>query len=114
MINKNIKVGDEVPPEIRLQVYKEALENIEKSFDLGICLMLPMILWGLKSYLDRGPDGKSFNWRDTEKIFPEMKGISMAVNYTDIHKTAIDIRSEYLTEAIKKLSNEKTRSQKTV
>lgn len=104
-------VGILVPKEIRLEVYKEALEifkNNTKKSDLntksGLCLLLPCILWDLENFLDKAPDGKHWSYSDTGKRFPELTDNVIE----DIEKCgeeeAIKKRTEYLEQFIKKLS----------
>jgi hypothetical protein len=58
-----------VPDTIRLEVYKEALANVEKGY--GLCLLLPTKLWDIH-YLDDGPDGLDWDFDDTKIAFPEL------------------------------------------
>lgn len=67
-----------VPKKKRIEVYKKAIEIIEKNeivYELqvrGLCLLLPCILWNLKSYLDDSPRGCVWNHYDSQKMFPEI------------------------------------------
>lgn len=110
MIGYHINFSQVVPEHIRLCVYHEALKRIEETIDgtrcgLGLCLFLPMILWG-KEIFDTTP----LFHTETEYLFPEMKGISedigriMHFEYTRFQEESLKIRKQYLTNAIKKLS----------
>ena len=102
MKNEHIKVGMIVPEVIRLQVYKEVLSKINNGEEIyGLCLQLPMTLWGLPDFLDDGPDNVYWSYYDTERIFPEMKGIFKAVK--DRFERD-QIRKVYLENAIKSLT----------
>jgi len=104
MKNENILPGQIVPEDIRLELYKEALEKIDLCSRLGLCLYLPMLLWGLNNALQSAPNGEGWYWEDTEEMFPEMDGISrdMRVPYCIDPR---NIRIQYLESAIAKLSN---------
>lgn len=71
---KNLK--QEIDPQIRLEVYKELLEiyqnQLEPNGYYGFCLDLPVVLWGLNSYLDKSPDGLPFHYEDAMIAFPEL------------------------------------------
>jgi hypothetical protein len=110
MKNKNILPREVVPEKIRLGIYKKALTQVEAGYlshELSgnkLCLLLPCLLWDLESYLDDITPGVYFNWYDTPKMFPEMKGIVAEVRgLKDSERTLI--RIEYLTNAINKLKN---------
>lgn len=109
MKNKNILPGEVVPAKIRLKVYKEALDIISndtlKQFELGIglCLMLPCVLWGLAHYTDQHPLNRTWNYKDSEYIFPEISGISMdQLSFYDVTEVEEKntLRMIYLIKAI--------------
>lgn len=110
MKNKKILPNQLVPKKIRLGVYKEALrliENNEHKHDLGgfgLCLLLPSILWNLKSFLNDAPNGEDWNFETTSKMFPELENfLSKGIygHYTDENRIA------FLKESINTLSNRK-------
>lgn len=75
---KNLKVA--VPVEIRLEVYENTLSFIENKgqrlnvdYKEGLCIILPVILWGMESMFEKTPDGSCWSWRDTTTAFPEFK-----------------------------------------
>lgn len=78
MKNEDIKPGDLVPAEIRLQVYEEAMNAIESNKQVGglrehwLCLLLPCILWDLKDYKLDAPCGKEWLIMNTTDMFPEL------------------------------------------
>jgi hypothetical protein len=71
---KNLK--DVVPKEIRLQVYKDALDYYHtpkkdrRNWAEGLCLLLPCILWDLCHYLD---DSIVWDYDETSTAFPELE-----------------------------------------
>jgi hypothetical protein len=78
MRNKEYTLEKELPPHIRLEVYKEALEIVREGgqryneFGEGLCLLLPCVLWGLTSFLKNSPTNTTWNARKTPKAFPEL------------------------------------------
>lgn len=69
-------LDSEIPPEIRLLVYKKAISQIKRKTytkygleSAQLCLLLPCILWDLKSYTSFGPN--NYNWENTNNAFPE-------------------------------------------
>lgn len=86
MKNKHIKnLSQEVPPQIRVEVYEEAIKrteiainNYDKKHDLpfdysaGLCLLLPVCLWDLKDCHQETPDGSWWSHYDTLLAFPEL------------------------------------------
>jgi hypothetical protein len=116
MKNQNILPSTVVPSNIRLEVYKEAIDLIQKNpayvDSLGLCLLLPMLLWGLEDHLSAAPNGHYWNFEHTENMFPEMFGIVDEIRDvcldTDDNKICFlnrkVVRERYLSNAIKKLS----------
>lgn len=82
MKNEDIIPGQLVPKDIRLQVYKEAIEVLENgkngidkynlSLGFGLCLILIPILYDLEDFLANAPNGQSQSWTDTTSMFPEL------------------------------------------
>jgi len=71
-------LDSEIPPEIRLLVYKKAICQIKRKTytkygleSAYLCLLLPCILWNLKTYENCGPN--LYNWENTNNAFPEFK-----------------------------------------
>lgn len=90
MKNINIDIKKTVPQAIRLQVYKESLKILQdvnnsikykieqKKYygmfgSIGLCVLLPCVLWDLESLLDNGYNFKVWDYRDTIIGFPELK-----------------------------------------
>lgn len=110
---------EELPIEIRLEVYKEALDNITNlstsyTYDLGdnrsLCLLIPCILWGLDTYLNNAPNKEDWSFNDTSIAFPECsKKVRDSINslYTNPDSNIPErnkLRIEYLNKWIKDLS----------
>lgn len=108
MKNEQYQLGKPIPDSVRLEVYKEALEKYKEvpcSLD-GLCLSLPMVLWGLNNYLDRDPKGERWDYTLTPKSFPELTE-EWLVNITKTinEKQAVKLRVKFLKQAIKSLSS---------
>lgn len=114
MKNKSILPNTLVPSEIRLEVYKEALETIVDNKPrcfLGLCLLLPVLLNHL---METAPNGEYWLFAHTENMFPEMKGIVEEMNRLyrvtkDYEILALNrkvVRERYLNNAIDKLQFE--------
>lgn len=96
-------LGDELPREVKLEVYVKALEIIKEDklvygleTNLFLCLLLPCILWDLKSYLHYQLSGKVWVYYRTKKSFPE-------INYKAIEE--LKISSAIRKRRIKELEN---------
>lgn len=73
MRNKKYLLGDNIPKKVRLDVYTRAIDyyknillkgeitNEYKKLGIGLCIVLPCCLWGLKNYMDKGPN--NYNWQ---------------------------------------------------
>lgn len=103
----------EVPKDIRLEVYKEALDIIsnnirhESGSGFSLCLLLPCLLWDLDWYCNLAPDKDSWDWRDTTKAFPELTKdiITNIITYNNDNETKRNkIRINFLQDSIKLLS----------
>lgn len=120
MKNTHIKSLEEiVPPNIRLEIYKEALCIVENQlnnykghrdhnsyFPRGLCLLLPLLLWDLPSVYSNTPNENIWNYYETSIAFPELttdviKTISTAYTYQD----RIETRIKFLTSFIETLTN---------
>ena len=96
-------LGDEIPKEVKLEVYKKALEIIKEdkplyglNDSLYLCLLLPCILWDLKSFSYFQPNGKNWLYDYTKKSFQE-------INYREIQK--LKTSSNIKERRIKELEN---------
>jgi hypothetical protein len=106
MKNTDILPGQLVPEEIRLEIYREALRQLDEPLkyeleDYYLCLLLPCILWELEYYLD-DPDSGSWEYLQTKKMFPEIQGIEIEVLNKE-ESALYDIRKRYLESAIQTL-----------
>lgn len=108
MKNTHIKNLHQVVPEkIRLRIYKKVLKDLEKTGrcknSVGLCLILPTVLWDLDDLLDKCPDGSFWSWRDTGKAFPELtqKVLSDIFQSNNI----LEIRKVFLRTWIKNLES---------
>ena len=89
MKNTHIKAGQEVPIELRKEIYREALEVIEKRKDenrdnFGLCYFLLMILYGMekpKQVYRHPTSGDTLHWSKTADMFPELKDFLNYDNY---------------------------------
>jgi hypothetical protein len=109
MKNTNIHPGQLVQEEIRLEVYKEALKQLDEPeierYGLTrflTCLRLPCILWELQDVDDYSPSGHYWYVGDTKKMFPEIKGIRHEARET-VEAECYPIRKRYLESAIQTL-----------
>ena len=91
MRNENILPKEEVPLEIRIQVYKEALQklNSNKNFynlsGKALCFLLPCILWDLNFYTDNSPSGEYWCSKAAIKMFPEIKELLSLRGYFGLY-----------------------------
>ena len=112
MKNYDCTLEEVVPSEIRLEVYKEALnfiENDKKEYGLdkydGLCLLLPCIMWDLNHFLNNDPNGNYWYYGDTQYSFPEFGKLIHLIkdcNYDE----KIETRIKVLKSCIKTLENE--------
>jgi hypothetical protein len=112
MKNEHIKSLKEViPAEIRLEVYKEALNCIKNNINIsgmgsyGLCMVFPCLLWGLDDYVNRTPTGDTWSFFDTKRAFPELT--NEVIDKIELQQELIDrnkLRIRYLKQFIKKLS----------
>ena len=123
LINIEYDLTKNLPPkDIRLNVYKEALEyycniqdggscnyNADNESGLGLCLILPVLLWNLNSYLDNLEiNDKTHYWcyRDTKIAFPEIVYWVIDIKDTDDYSDKLILRIKAMEDCIKKLSSE--------
>jgi hypothetical protein len=74
MKNTHIKAGQEVPIELRKEIYREALEVFENDiifFKQGLCVLLPKLLWGLRN--ESLVLYKNHHFSKTFFMFPELE-----------------------------------------
>lgn len=112
MKNTHIKtLTKPIDKNTRLSVYKETLERFnqkqgdQKQVD-GLCLLLPMVLWGLEHYLDDYLDEETRQnwwWTNTPTAFPELTK-KVLYKIMSAYEERDAIRIKYLKEWIEKLS----------
>jgi len=111
MKNLDILPNQEVPPNIRLEVYKEALQLIQSDTDrskrnklgIGLCLLLPVLLWELECYCSKLSNGRVWFYDQITKMFPELTSKKIDI-ITRTHADQRDkIRIEFLKEMIQRL-----------
>jgi len=108
MKNIQIKPYDLVPKEIRIQVYKEAIKRIKTNthnqLGIGICLVIPCILWGLEFFLDPAPNGDYWTFKITQEMFPEITDeVIDRIKEVDSEKNQNRMRIKVLEEIVKEL-----------
>ena len=109
MKNTHIKtLTKPIDKNTRLSVYKETLERFLNQQEVdGLCLLLPMVLWGLEDYLKYYLDEETgMNWcfKDTPTAFPELTQEVRDKISSARDEERIAIRAKYLEEWIEKLS----------
>lgn len=99
----------EVPKDIRLEVYKEALRYYEnKEYEdpanfFGLCLVLPCILWD--DWTEKQPDGTYWDYLSSKKAFPELTDkVINNINATLRGGQDMKLRKKYLKQWIKELT----------
>ena len=95
-----------VPLKLRIKIYKEALKYYKEpsdNFYSGLCILLPMLLWELDSYLNDAPNGNSWNWSDTSTAFPEIDEYLFVITDCNDSSERRKLRIKILTSILKKL-----------
>ena len=74
MKNKKILSNTLVPEKLRFKLYKRAYDDIINGTPIatGLCISLPMYLWGLTDVYDLTPNGEHWYAVDTPNMFPEL------------------------------------------
>jgi len=118
MRNKEITLKEPVPNKIRKIVYQQALKYYQdflvkphtkylligdEPSTLGLCLLLPCILWDLRNYLNNSPIGDEWNHRETVFGFPEIREYTLEISETKEHKDRLELRIKVLTEILTNL-----------
>ena len=89
----------------RLQVYKEALEEKSIIIKYGLCLGLPLILWGHEDHFGLTPEGRRWTHGHTPTAFPELT--HEIIMYLDKHRDqANKLRMQFLSSSIKKIEKQ--------
>ena len=113
-----LNLKQEVPLDIRIEVYKDAikyLENVLKDgydeYSVALCILLPCLLWKLNSFFSLTPDGYNWGTNQTVIAFPELKTwLPVNDSFTKEHKRLYRIqkRIDFLKETITELKLIKT------
>lgn len=116
--NQHIKnLSKIVPIDIRLETYKETLKLFDKEIELvfsarnklnelSLCLVLPMVMWGMKAVTDRQPDGKVWEYWNTVNAFPEFtSGDKLKIELSKVKSDRNNIRVKLLKKYIKQLKS---------
>lgn len=98
------KITEIVPDEIRVKVFKKAIDIIKRKkpkFGLNalqLCFILPCILFDQKSYLEG--DWYSF---DTRKMFPEITddNVTLIENSKEPNKVRIELLTQWIEQLTK-------------
>lgn len=123
MKNQNILPNTLVPRKIRLEVYKEALEIMTKKTEghseeydhlgSGLCLLLPVLLWGLKDFRSDFVNKNGitvWDWRDTSNMFPELT--EEAIDSIEGDEKESNFKRKYLLNSFIEKARKKTFSTK--
>ena len=93
MRNKKYILGNKIPKKVRLDVYMRAIDyyknillkgeitNEYKKLGIGLCIVLPCYLWGLKSYMDKGPNNYDWQYWKAADSFIEADTLIRFVKY---------------------------------
>ena len=110
------KLDHEFPKEVRLEVYKKAIEIIEKNLhatkeikSYQLCLLIPVICWEIKHYLSRPLiSGVLCDWdyNDTNIAFPEINDEFIGEIVKMPTWQRMDFRIEYLNKWVAQLEKE--------
>lgn len=112
MKNEHILPNTLVPEDIRLEVYKEALDIIKRGEHrycingFFLCFLLPCVLWDLGDYLDDSPSDNTWSFKDTTTLFPEISHWIFDITNSSTTQVAHQRRILCLEEAIQKLTNQ--------
>lgn len=116
-----LNLKKEVPLDIRIEVYKDAIKYLENAlkvdedkYYVGLCILLPCLLWDLDSSFSVAPDSLDWETEDTVIAFPEIKAwldnyyTSGNFGIENHYKIKIQKRIEFLKETITELEVIKT------
>ena len=97
-----IDLKSEIDVETRLEVYKEAYKDRDIIIKYGLCIGLPLILWGHKDHFGLTPEGKQWSHGMTPYAFPELT--HDIIMYLDRNRENKEkLRIQFLIQCIKKL-----------
>ena len=113
-----LNLKQEVPLDIRIEVYKDAIKYLENDlkggyddYSAGLCLLLPCLLWKLNSFFSLAPDGNRWKNEHTVIAFPEIKTwlpVNDAFTIEHSRPYRIQKRIDFLKETITELELIKT------
>lgn len=102
-----IDLKSEIDIQTRLEVYKEAYKEKTIILKYGLCLGLPIILWGHDDHFGKTPNGMVWTHGHTAVAFPELT--TDIIKYIDKNKENKDkLRIQFLRKCIEKLSTKST------
>ena len=100
-----VDLKSEIDIHTRLEVYKEALEEKTIILKYGLCLGLPLILWGHKDHFGLTPQGRQWSHGMTPVAFPELT--HDIIMYLDNHRENKNkLRMQFLSSSIKKIQKQ--------
>lgn len=99
-----------LPKRTRFSVYKKAYKLIKcakpgekyaklDQENLELCLLLPVILWNLKDFLDDAPNGKPWIYCHTKIAFPEIETYLNSItecNLEDRNRRRLEVLEEII------------------
>lgn len=119
MKNEQYSIREELPKEIRLEVYQEAISILQNFLKTGnsdkysangaLCLLLPCLLWDLVTMWDEDPQGNHWDPYHVPQGFPEIKPFVDMINqddsafYSKPVEEIYQLRIEFLEDVVKTL-----------
>lgn len=123
MKNEQYSIREELPKEIRLEVYQQAISILQNFLKTGnrdkysangaLCLLLPCLLWDLVTMWDEDPNGNYWDPYHTPQSFPEIEPFIKQINedekwfYAKPLEEIYQLRIDFLENVIKTLKDEK-------
>ena len=113
-MNKGYTLKQIIPSKVRKEVYFKAIEYFKNedyskfkkdstsNQPLSLSMLLPCLLWDLKSFTDKAPNGEVWDYEDTEEAFSELKEIQKKLRWIK----APDIKQQIRYREIKKYAHQ--------